>query len=151
MSLDELKKEAIEDKKEPVADNADITKIKSDLEKSDKDKEVLSNKVAELEFSKDFDRLATEYPHAQEKREEIREKVKNGYSVEDATFAVLGREKKLVTRSEIDARENKGRDLGGSSSTVIPRDGSEKPRTLEELRQDVKDLEARGEIRISSN
>jgi hypothetical protein len=49
----------------------------------------------EVEFYKDFSANVTKYPNASEYQAQILEKVKSGYSTEDAMVAVLAKEGKL--------------------------------------------------------
>ena len=131
--------------KEPV-ENTDINSIKSTLEKSDEETKNLKKEISDLKFQNDFNQIAQTYPNAREYGDKIYEKVSKGYSVEDATIAVLGKENKLKTADEIKAEQNKGKDLGGTSAHTSFE--TKKAETLEELRTAFQEAEARGEIRI---
>lgn len=71
----------------------------------------------ERDFYKDFSGLTNKYQSASEYQEQILEKVKAGYTVEDATVSVLNAEGKLSTQSPIVAPPSAA---GGSASTIIP-------------------------------
>jgi len=75
----------------------------------------------EKEFSDSFSDVLEKYPNAKTFKDAIKERVDKGYSVEDATFAVLGKEGKLGVR-EMDVDTP----AGGSADTSISTD-TEKP------------------------
>lgn len=72
----------------------------------------------ERDFFKEFSNLTSKHPGAAEYQDKILEKVKAGYTPEDATVSVLNAEGKLspITGPSV-APANAG---GGSASTVIP-------------------------------
>lgn len=98
----------------------------------------------ENEFFKGFNTVSSKYQGASEFQEQIFEKVKAGYDVEDATISVLAREGKFTApKQEIDSA------AGGSASTTLS--GGEK--TMDEMSRDEKraqlaDLESRGEFKL---
>ena len=115
-----------------------------------KDKEEtarLAKENAELKFDRDFEAMVAQYPNAVSFKDKIKERVSQGLPVDEATVLVLNKEKKLVTKQEID-RSNAGTDsAGGSGATQTPR--GKKPAnemTTEELRKEFMELEAKGEI-----
>ncbi len=58
------------------------------------------NAEKERDFYKDFSTNVTKYPNASEFQDQILEKVKGGYSTEDAMVAVLAKEGKLNMTSQ---------------------------------------------------
>lgn len=108
--------------------------------------------VAEAQRERDFyvgyaDVLATN-PAAKDHKDEILAKVKTGYTVEDATFAVLGKAGKIGHVPEPTQAFT-----GGSASTTAPQGGnSSKPvseMTREERRSALIEAERRGDISLS--
>lgn len=79
---------------------------------SEKDKEILSLKK-ETEFSNGFADVLGTQPNAKEHKDEIKAKVLAGYTVQDATFAVLGAAGKLGGTPQ-----PKPQVAGGSSATT---------------------------------
>lgn len=125
----------------------DITNIKTELESTQQKVAEVERRNRDLEFANKFSEIAPVYPHAKDYKDQIKAKVDAGYDIQDATFAVLGKENKLMTAEQIRSTENRNQGFGGSSTTVAPTEN--KPQSLEELRQAVQDMEARGEIRLS--
>lgn len=83
----------------------------------------------ERDFYKDFNASSSKYPGAHEYQDSILEKVKAGYSVEDATVSVLVKEGKL--NAQIQEPEAPSA-AGGSASNSFS--GEKKESTQEELR-----------------
>lgn len=77
----------------------------------------------ERDFYKDFSQVAGKYQGASEFQEDILTKVKGGYTVEDATVAVLNARGKLIPEAKPQEREQVA---GGSSPTSMTMTG-EKP------------------------
>jgi len=71
----------------------------------------------ERDFYKDFSNMTGKYQGAADHQDQILEKVKLGYTVEDATVAVLNAEGKL---SPIAQSAPQMSAAGGSSATVLP-------------------------------
>ena len=127
-------------------------KVRLTSEERDEQKRLLGErdtKIAELErentFNSGFVDVLTNHPMAKDHKDDILAKVKGGYSIEDATYAVLGKAGKLGQPTP--PKENPA---GGSA--VNPPVPGEK--TLNELSRDEKrtkllDLEARGDISIN--
>lgn len=87
-------------------------------EKAEAEKAELSR---ERDFYQGFSDVVSTNPMAKDHKDEILAKVKGGYSVEDATYAVLGKAGKLgqpKTESMSAA--------GGSATTTLPQEGAEK-------------------------
>ena len=156
-----------------MADEFDLEKLDEDIEKDSKvEKRIkdLSEKVrltseerdekdrlfkeqgiktlelqGERDFFAGFADVVTTHPAAKDHKDEILAKVKNGYSIEDATFAVLGKAGKLGQPKQ--PVENPA---GGSAVTHTP--SGEKP--LSELSRDEKrakliEAEQRGDISMT--
>lgn len=99
------------------------------------------------DFYKGFSGLVAANPSAKDHEADILAKVEGGYTVEDATFAVLGKAGKL--------NQPKAEEMhiaGGSSNTAIPQGGAQKPvgqMTQQEKRTALLEAEARGDIGLS--
>lgn len=82
------------------------------------------HKIAELErenaFNSGFAEVLGIHSAAKDHKDEIKEKVLKGYSVEDAALAVLGKAGKLGNTPPPPPPENPA---GGSASTVMPKTG----------------------------
>jgi hypothetical protein len=97
--------------------------------------EQAQKKIAELgrenDFSSGFADILGIHPAARDHKDAIKEKVLAGYSVEDATFAVLGKAGKLGATSEPTAQQ-----VAGGSATTTPKTGKKeiKDMTQEERR-----------------
>lgn len=124
----------------------DINNDNKALEESERKRIEAEARAADAEFDSSFKDFSSTYPHAKEYRDAIKEKVKAGYSVEDAVSAVLIKEKKFLTQEEITRQNNKGADLGGSSVNGDISHQDTTPKTLAEAEAAFKDAEARGEI-----
>jgi len=97
----------------------------------------------ERDFYKDFSANVSRYPAASEYQDKILEKVKAGYSTEDAMVSVLAKEGKLSTP---EAPRPYVTVAGGSSPTVI--DGGKSPHemSLEEKLNALKEADATGAL-----
>lgn len=118
------------------------------LKKAEEDKQKALEERDTAVFENSFNQIASTYPKATEHKDAIQAKVKAGYSVDDATIAVLQKEGKLMTADEIKKKETAGEDLGGSNHTpdLGNRNTGDKEPTVEEAAQAFRDAEARGEI-----
>ncbi len=83
----------------------------------------------ERDFFKDFSTSASKYPGATEYQDKILEKVKLGYTVEDATVSVLNAEGKFSPTAAESSRESPA---GGSATNSMKGDGD---KTLAEMTQ----------------
>ena len=97
-----------------------LTKAKAE---ADKKAEELAK---ERDFFKDFSANVSKYPSASEYQDQILEKVKAGYSTEDAMVSVLNKEGKLVAPPA--PEPNRPQAEGGSAPTII-----EGEKTLEQM------------------
>jgi predicted ATP-grasp superfamily ATP-dependent carboligase len=134
-----------------ASNTEEFNKLKSDNEKLEKERNEALQKAAEVQFEADFNATTSIYPLAADFKDQIKEKTKLGLTAEDATILILKKENKLLTRDEINASENRGEGLGGSSVTIRSsgqkKDGK---KSLADLEQEFKDAEAKGEITFGS-
>lgn len=111
-------------------------------------KEQAEAKAADLQKERDFfqgfaDVVATN-PAARDHRDEILEKVKAGYSVEDATNTVLIKAGKFQQEAVVERPIV----AGGSAQTQIPSSADKRPAemTQDERRQALIEADRRGEL-----
>ena len=106
----------------------------------------LAETQRERDFYSGFADVVVANPSAKDYKEDILTKVKGGYSVEDATFAVLGKAGKLG-QPPPPPKENPA---GGSAVTPpIPGQKILKEMSRDEKRTQLLELEARGDISIT--
>ncbi len=96
----------------------------------------------ERDFYKDFSVNVPKYPHAAAYQDKILEKVRGGYSTEDAIVAVLNKEGKLT--SPAPEQRPAPQVEGGSAPTSF--EGTKEPTTLEEKRAALLDADKRGDL-----
>lgn len=123
-NIEETQEEVIEETTEetPVEENKINKRInelsgKIKLTSQERD-ELATAKTAveqERDFYKDFSQTSAKYPQANEYQDKILEKVKSGYTVEDATVSVLNTEGKLIPQ-----REDTEIVAGGSATIQTP-------------------------------
>lgn len=102
--------------------------------------------LRERDFYAGFADVISTNPQAKDHKDEILTKVKGGYSVEDATYAVLGKAGKLGQTAP-----DTGHIAGGSATTSTPQ-GGKKPvneMSRDEKRAALMDAEKSGEISLS--
>lgn len=93
---------------------------KAKLDQARADAEAKANAMEkERDFYSSFSDSTSQYPQASEYKDAIKEKVMNGYSVEDATVSVLAKEGKLA--SQPIQRENIA---GGSATNALQAEGA---------------------------
>lgn len=113
---------------------------------SDEKDTKLNEATRERDFFKGFSTVVSKHPAASEHQDDILAKVKSGYSVEDATYAVLGAAGKLGgTQQPIVDNP-----AGGSAVTQHP--SSEKgvgELSRDEKRAKLLEAEQRGDIQMS--
>lgn len=150
----ELKKILNEDGTEKDTATPGAGDINNDNDKALKESQTQlkrkDEEIADLKFNNEFkDQVAT-FPLAKDHEDDIKAKVKAGYSTEDATVAVLQKEGKLKTADQISSEENKGTDLGGRTppnNNLDKKDnGAEK--TADELAEELKEFERKGEFKL---
>lgn len=158
MAVDELGNPIIEPNEPQLVPVARVNELSgkirglseaADLEK--KNREAAETKTAEVERERDFyqgfaEVLSTN-PAAKDHKDEILTKVKSGYTVEDATYAVLGKAGKLGQPTP----DPEMTPTGGSATTTPPQGGSKsiQEMTREERKQAVIDAEKRGDISLT--
>ena len=131
-------------------------KVRLTSEERDEQKRLLGErdkKIADLEkenaFNTGFVDTLTTHPAAKDHKDEIKAKVLTGYSVEDATFAVLGKAGKLGQPTPPPPKPD---NPAGGSAVNQPITGGEKKLnelTREEKRAELLKAEARGDISIT--
>jgi hypothetical protein len=101
----------------------------------------------ERDFHKDFSTLVARYPGATDYQEKILERVNAGYTVEDATVAVLNKEGKLLPPEP----PKPGPAAGGSAPTGNLQKGEKSisEMTNEELRAALVEAEKRGDLGLT--
>ena len=132
-------------------------KVRLTSEERDEKNRLLSErdqKIAELErensFNSGFADVLASHPVAKDHKDDIRAKVLSGYSVEDATFAVLGKAGKLGQQAP--PPPPKPENPAGGSAVTQPITGEEKKLnelTREEKRAKLLEAETRGDISIT--
>lgn len=134
-------------------------KVKLTSEERDEKEKLLkesSEKIAGLEKERDFfssfGDSVSKYPQASAFKDAIKEKVLHGYTVEDATIAVLAKEGKLTGESSTNVAPVKRENPAGGSAINQPMSGGQKPlseMTREEKRAALMEAEARGDLGMS--
>lgn len=124
-------------------------------------KKAAETATKERDFYASFSQSIAKYPGATEYQDKIKEKVMNGYTVEDATVAVLNSEGKLQPQAAAPAPEAPAEAAqpaapapaaGGSAATAIPSGGATKSPTemsLEEKRAALLEAEQRGDLSLN--
>lgn len=106
-----------------LSDKANLSK---EVEAKDKTLQETAAKLATLEkentFNSGFADIVGTRPMAKDHKDEIKAKVMSGYSVEDATFAVLGKAGKLGVEAP-----RPDSPAGGSATNAIPQDAVKSP------------------------
>lgn len=103
--------------------------------------------IRERDFYQGFSDVVSTNPAAKDHRDEILSKVKSGYTVEDATFAVLGKAGKL-SQPKLEVVSP----AGGSATTTPPQGGTQK--TVAEMTQAERkaaliEAQSRGDITLT--
>lgn len=108
---------------EPNPAQERITQLSDKVRTSEEARTVAENKAAEAEkkvaFAEGYADVLGTYPAAKEFKADIQGKVMLGYSVEDATLAVLGKAGKLGTAPASDPINP----TGGSATNAMPPGG----------------------------
>ena len=107
-AVEERVRKAISDKKEAEAKFEQAEKARLEYEAK------LSAMEKQTKFLEDFSTVTTKFPTASEFKDKIRDKVASGYSVDDATVAVLHAEGKLSS-----SPVQSGNVAGGSAPNQI--------------------------------
>lgn len=98
----------LSDKVKTASDERDAAKAKAD------------DAERRAAFAEGFVDIVATQPAAKDHKEEIKDKVLKGYSVQDATYAVLGAAGKL---GGAPIEQPKAQVAGGSASTAMPQSG----------------------------
>ena len=137
----ELEKEnKVEERIRDLSGKVKTTAEERDKMKAEKEAETQARTTAEKErdFYKDFSKLSSKFPNAGEHQDKILEKVKVGYTVEDATVAVLNSAGKLLPQKE-------ETNAGGSATTPPPKGNkSVEEMTQAEKKEILKEILIRG-------
>mgnify|MGYP001617790704 CR=1 FL=1 len=129
-------------------------KVRLTSEERDEQKRILGErdkKIADLEkenaFNTGFVDVLVNHSAAKDHKDEIKAKVLSGYSVEDATFAVLGKAGKLGQPKTVEIMNP----AGGSATTqpVVSSGKTVSQLTREEKRAKLMEAEASGEISMT--
>lgn len=104
-------------------------KVKQEAEARTKAEAAAAEATRERDFYAKFSDLVASNPAAKDHKDDILSKVKSGYEVEDATFAVLGKAGKLGTQ----ARPEPENPAGGSAVTQTAQPSEKK---VSEMTQD---------------
>ena len=128
LDLDNLEVQAEEKLKvknrfEKLSEKVAVTSKERDeaLAKVQTEAEAKLNAEKERDFYKDFSANVSKYPSASEYQDKILEKVKSGYSTEDAMVSVLNKEGKLTFTPP---EQKKPQAEGGSAPTTFSGDKS---------------------------
>ena len=156
LNLEELDSEIEKDNRVEKRIKDLSEKVRLTSEERDEQKRILGerdSKIAELErensFNSGFADVLANHSAAKDHKDDIKAKVLSGYSIEDATFAVLGKAGKLGIPTPLPLKvENPA----GGSAINQPITGGDKK--LNELSRDEKrakllEAEARGDISIT--
>lgn len=133
-------------------------KVRMTSEERDESKRLVQEQMAknsdlqrERDFFSGFADVVSANPAAKDHKDDILAKVKSGYTVEDATFAVLGKAGKLSgqVQPKVPEVENP---VGGAAAATQPIIGGLKSvsqMSREEKRAQLLEAEARGDLYIS--
>lgn len=107
----------------------------------------------ERDFFKDFSKITSQHPAAAELQDKIFEKVRGGYTTEDATYAVLAKEGKLGGAQQAIGEQTQARmqDVVGGDATLTNIEGADKPleqMTTEEKYSALREADQRGELHV---
>ncbi len=130
-------KEKVKNRFGQLSEKVIITSKERDeaLAKVQTEAEARSNAEKERDFYKDFSSNVSKYPNASEFQDQILEKVKGGYSTEDAMVSVLAKEGRLnMAPSQPAQQQAQSRQVeGGSAPTSF-----EGAKTLSDMSPDEK-------------
>jgi len=149
--LDEIIQEPSESQKRITQLSGKVKEEAEAREKAEATAKEATEKAAQAErlaqFSEGFVDIVAENPAAKEFKDQIKEKVLNGMSIQDAKFAVLGAAGKLGQALTVEVAPT-----GGSAPTSIPQTGATKTveqMTREEKRAALIEAQERGDLAIS--
>lgn len=137
----------------PAAPAPTITKTDPPAPVEDPEKQRLLKENADLRFDKELGDVGKTYPKASEYADKIKEKVAKGYSTTDAALIVLHENNALQVAAAAPAPADRSANLGGTMVTPPARDVKAPepgtPEAIDYYTKQFKDLEAKGEIRIT--
>lgn len=117
---------------------------RDELAKSKQDLEANNSSLAkERDFYKDFSINVTKYPNASEYQDKILEKVKAGYSTEDAMVSVLAKEGKLNSAEPVRSQQTIA---GGSAANFSDGTKSLKDMSVAEKFEALAQAETSGDL-----
>jgi hypothetical protein len=115
-------------------------KVKTTAQERDSEKAAREAAERRAAFAEGFADIVATNPSAKDHKDEIKQKVlESNYSVEDATFAVLGKAGKLGAAQQTQQTQV----AGGSAATAMPQGGQKSPAEMsqaERREQLAKDL-----------
>lgn len=145
---------------QPSESQKRITQLSDKVRETAEAKETAERKAAEAEasaaeakriaeFSEGFIDIVAQNPEAKAFKEEIKAKVLSGYTVQDATFAVLGANGKFGQPAAV--QQPYAAVAGGSAVITPPQAGAKSvgEMTQAERRQALIEAEARGDFGLS--
>ncbi len=115
------------------------------LAKVQSESEARVNAEKERDFYKEFSANVSKYPAASEYQDKILEKVKGGYTPEDAMVAVLAKEGKL-NMSSAPIQQSSGQIEGGSALTTMEGNKSLEEMKLEDKLSALTELDKTGAL-----
>ena len=156
LDLEQLDKEIegenrVEKRIKDLSEKVRLTAEERDAIKKRVDEEAnrASGLQKEVEFLNSFGDQLTKYPDAASYRDQIKEKVLKGYSMEDATVSTLASEGKLKPKEQEVSVDNVA---GGSATVNQPITGGQKKvseMSRDEKRAELLKAEQRGDISLS--
>lgn len=111
----------------PAQDRIKQLSEKVELTSKERDelKTLQETTARERDFYKEYSNVISKHPNAKDHQDAIKEKVLKGYSVEDATYAVLGPAGKLENQSP-PPQPN----VAGGSADTIPPQAQKEPKDM---------------------
>lgn len=153
LDLDNLEVQAEEKLKvknrfEKLSEKVILTSKEKDeaLAKAQAEAEARVNAEKERDFYKDFSANVSKYPNASEYQDKILEKVKIGYTTEDAMVAVLAKEGKLTSEAPQAPQVPTPQVEGGSASTTISGDKDISQMTSDEKLAALTEADKKGDL-----
>lgn len=122
-------------------------KVRIEGEARGKAEETVLEVTKERDFYAGFSEIVSTNPAAKDHKDEILAKVKGGYTVEDATYAVLGKAGKLGQPKAPEAQMP-----AGGSAVITPPQGGEKAikdMSREERKAAILEAERNGDISLT--
>lgn len=142
----EEQKLQVKDRYAKLSEKMTLTSKERDeaLAKAQAEAEAKVSLEKERDFYKDFSANVSKYPNASEYQDKILEKVKSGYSTEDAMVAVLAKEGKLNINPETVTPTRNIQAEGGSAPTSFEGEKTLDNMTPVEKLDALKDIDKTG-------